>query len=123
MPQELVTSFADYNGHNLQLNTGLIIQKNMVQKQVDILLQLHKDRFDIEDSMTKSNDVGELGILAEYWHMNQCQLQEAWGFTISRDYHSFWLMPKCSCPILDNKERLGTGNFIIDKDCLIHGWD
>ncbi len=120
---QLTTSFKDYNGHNLQLNTRLIIQKNMVQEQVDILLQLHKTRFDIIDEMNSCDDVGEMGILLEYWHINQEELQEAWGFPVDRNFHMFWELDKCTCPVIDNRERCGHGYFIHNQDCKLHGWE
>jgi len=47
-------------------------------------------------------------------------LQKLWGFPADRNYHEWWLLKNCSCPCMDNRERLGTPFRIISVDCKWH---
>ena len=48
-------------------------------------------------------------------------LQMLWGFTPSSDYHSLWYkVSGCTCPKLDNDDRIGVGEKIISGDCTFH---
>ena len=49
------------------------------------------------------------------------ELQTLWGFERNFNYHRFWERPHCKCPRIDNEERLGTGYFIINNYCPLHG--
>ncbi len=49
-------------------------------------------------------------------------LQKNWNFDQNEEYHSYWFrMPGCTCPIMDNQERLGTPYGIITVSCPYHG--
>jgi hypothetical protein len=48
-------------------------------------------------------------------------LQYLWGFDLDPTYHTYkWKHPSCTCPTLDNLERLGTPYHIISQDCPLH---
>ena len=48
-------------------------------------------------------------------------LQAAWGLKTDVKYHTYWMCPKaCTCPKMDNMDRLGFGR-IISADCPLHG--
>lgn len=50
-------------------------------------------------------------------------LQGLWGFPINDRFHSYWHQFKeCTCPNLDNSERMGTGDRVIRTDCPVHEW-
>lgn len=54
--------------------------------------------------------------------MTEYRLQALWNFTADSNFHSYWFkMPHCTCPYMDNQERIGTGMFIISGDCPLHG--
>lgn len=49
------------------------------------------------------------------------KLQKLWGVKKDKNYHTYWMAPKaCTCPKMDNMDRLGYGR-IIAGDCPLHG--
>lgn len=49
------------------------------------------------------------------------KLQEVWCVKEDKNYHTYWMAPKaCTCPKMDNMDRLGFGR-IISGDCPLHG--
>jgi hypothetical protein len=50
------------------------------------------------------------------------KLQAAWGFSQDKNYHTRWNKIKgCTCPTMDNRERIGTPYRIHDTSCKWHG--
>ena len=50
-------------------------------------------------------------------------LQLLWGFPYDKNYQTYRFGFKdCTCPKMDNHDRVGTGVFIYDKECAVHGW-
>lgn len=50
-------------------------------------------------------------------------LQLLWGFTYDKNYQTYRFSFKdCNCPKMDNRERVGTGEFIYDKSCVVHSY-
>lgn len=47
-------------------------------------------------------------------------LQRLWGFPADRNFHQWWELKDCSCPWLDNRDRLGTPYRVISADCKWH---
>lgn len=48
-------------------------------------------------------------------------LQQLWGFKQDRDFHTHWWRIKgCTCPSLDNLDRVGTGQRVINATCHWH---
>ena len=112
-----------HKGRTVNLNHRLIVQKQLTDQDVEHIKELHRQRLGIEELMNTANDVGELGVLNDQWTEVQYRLQDAWKFEHNPDYVKFWEAPKCSCPVYDNEESLGTKYHIYSQDCLIHGWD
>ena len=50
----------------------------------------------------------------------ESELQRLWKFEQDLSYTKFWLLPHCTCPVLDNEDRMGYGA-IIDGGCPVHG--
>ena len=51
------------------------------------------------------------------------ELQELWGFEQDANYHLLvgeGYIPHCTCPLIDNKELLGTSKRIYMSNCPIH---
>ena len=49
-------------------------------------------------------------------------LQTLWGFEPNCNYHSYWFnIRNCTCPELDNDDRIGISEKIISGDCIFHG--
>ena len=50
-------------------------------------------------------------------------LQLLWGFSYNKNYQTYRFGFKdCSCPKIDNRDMVGSGQFIHDKGCVVHGW-
>ena len=48
-------------------------------------------------------------------------LQQLWGFKLDRNFHTHWWRIKgCTCPSLDNLDRVGTGQRVINVTCPWH---
>lgn len=51
-------------------------------------------------------------------------LQLFWKFPVDRAFHNYWVDTKgCTCPKVDNKERAGSGYFIVSENCPYHSID
>ena len=49
-------------------------------------------------------------------------MQQACGFVCNANFHKYWFQVKgCSCPKMDNRERIGTKFSVIDMNCMWHG--
>lgn len=48
-------------------------------------------------------------------------MQGVWGFSRDRDFHTHWIDLKgCTCPKIDNRERMGSPYKITALDCPWH---
>lgn len=104
-----------------KLNENLVKSKKLNASQIQALKDLHVERLGIEEQMSVTEDRADLKQLFKYWTEVQRRLQTAWGFEANDSFHRFWEVPKCTCPCLDNLERLGTPYQIINESCLVHG--
>lgn len=49
------------------------------------------------------------------------ELQELWGFKRDATRHRYWYrVPGCTCPIMDNDDRLGVNERVINSICPYH---
>lgn len=105
------------------LNPGFIKKQNRTEKDIDIIAEhhahLHLLFAEIEALDPKTTNLSGYADLVEQMEF---ALQEAWGFDINRDYHSWWYkVPHCKCPRMDNEDNYGTQYRIIRGDCPVHG--
>lgn len=90
------------------------------------VLSAHKKRHRLCDEMFElvpdvPGDLVKLRECAARMEEIEFELQKAWGFTPSREFHTYWYqVPHCTCPKLDNKDNVGTSLRIIGDDCPIH---
>jgi len=88
------------------------------------ILNLHMARHAVFAEMLllparKSNQLSDLASKVEEIEF---ELQAEWGFTLDRNFHSYWCeVPHCQCPLLDNTERMGTPYRVVSENCPIHG--
>ncbi len=93
-----------------KLNDKDILNLDKLYKELDTLLT--NSFYDTEESA--SNTIKELTML-------EFKLQDTWKFPLNQDYHKYHLqLPLCTCPKIDNKERLGIGTMIVTKGCMYH---
>ena len=113
----------DDNGFNREL---LKIQK-VTEDQCNDLLHLHKSvnkLLDVEEELIKSNSLKKetAKYIKELLTNIEFEMQDRWNFKQDINYHIHWLKLRgCSCPKMDNKERVGTGYYVIDSKCIYHG--
>jgi hypothetical protein len=63
----------------------------------------------------------KLKALAEKVTKISFELQELWGFTKDSTFHFWFNVPHCTCPKIDNRERMGVDcGRIISSNCPIH---
>lgn len=103
------------------INMNLVRRQNIEVedvKKIDQLQTLRRYIFDIIDDL---DDVERIKELSEFLTELEFKLQGLWGFPKNADYHRWWVIPKCSCPKLDNDDNIGTPWKIYDDNCIIHG--
>lgn len=104
------------------LNAEWVRQKGLNDKQLARLRKVHLKRVEIFKEMQKETDVVKLQKYVERVKRLEFQLQAAWGFNRNVDFHSWWYRcPHCSCPTIDNDERVGTSFSVINDSCILHG--
>jgi hypothetical protein len=110
------------------VNPQLIAKMKVSLANLECIKALHLRRYHIFDEM-RTLDEESMGykkiarpMLKELTQI-EFDLQEAWGFPKDSNFHRFWDIPGCTCPTIDNNERIGTGYFIINGGCPLHGGD
>lgn len=107
-----------YISPNLVATQGLKIFEIVKIKCIHGLrLQL----FDYMETLNPTTDKATLKVCAEIVEAIEFGLQKAWHFSDNRNYHSWWCqVPHCKCPRLDNQDRIGTDQRIINETCPVH---
>lgn len=101
------------------LNKHLLDRQNCWLNLED-LIKTHKEKLDIFDLMDKTDDRNELRELAGQVQDKEFELQRLWKFSIDAKFHEWYLVPKCTCPKMDNADARGTKYSIFSSDCPIH---
>lgn len=114
---ELVVTNRD---ESMTLNKSLLDRQNCWQN-LDLIKSLHMERMELEHVMELVSNPSHLKELFQIWTDIQFDLQEAWGFPRSKDHHMFWTVPRCTCPVLDNRDSYPSGYYYIASKCPIHG--
>ena len=108
----------------IELNQELIKKQGLDPERVKRLQELHAYRKQVFADMELETDPAALRAFAVRVESIEFQLQEAWGFVQDAQKHSWWFqVPHCQCPKIDNWERVGTGQRIINGDCPVHGFE
>jgi hypothetical protein len=104
------------------LNSNWIKDKVIDSDGIAKLEEIHAKRIDLFNRIEKETDVVKLHEMAKEIDDIDFELQDGWGFDRDKRYHTWWYrLPKCKCPKMDNKDRIGTGLCIISWDCPLHG--
>ena len=67
--------------------------------------------------MTKCSDIYTLVEASRIWTDIQYKLQDAWGFERDSNYHRFWDLPHCTCPVMDNNDAYPTKYTMVHSGC------
>lgn len=107
-------------GHRLTLNEYLIKKRHLTEDDVKAIIIWTKAKSKLFTKMKHTKDIKRLRELANQVTRIEYFIQEAWHFRRNKNWHRFWLLPRCTCPVLDNRDRLGTKYSVISGDCIIH---
>lgn len=104
------------------LNKNLIARNNVPYSSQLQLCELYDK---LEALLLSSKDElltrADYDVISEQVTELEFELQRLWNFPQDKEFHKYWLsVGHCSCPPLDNLERLGYGR-IINLNCPIHG--
>ena len=105
------------------LNPDLIVSQKC-NNSIPELLRLHKIKHYIYKRMHRANSPINKDNLKRYDRLLteiEFQMQDAWGFPRSTNYHRFWERPRCLCPIMDNQDSYPTSFTYTNQDCPRHG--
>lgn len=102
------------------INKELAKRQDLSEETIANIESLHLKRKDYYNRMkiAPDCDLKEWDRLCE---MLEYKLQELWGFPRNSRYHKFWERPRCECCKMDNEDRFGTGYYIINENCPLHG--
>lgn len=104
------------------INERLAQSKGLSEETVRLLVQTHirlRRMFWIASRITHRDERKRIGAIVQ---KIEFKLQRLWGFKQDPNFHSwFFRIPGCTCPKMDNQERIGTGYFIRTLDCPFHG--
>jgi hypothetical protein len=113
-------------GRRFGLNPILMRQQNLQQDRYDMLIESHRLKFMIMDTMEKHDPVMDRGFIrwcAELIDKLEFVQQAFWGLSLDPNFHMFWILPHCSCPKAENEHLWGTCVHMHDPDCPIHSGD
>lgn len=111
------------NGTTITLNKDLIEKQKLDLETVATILGLHARKAALLQEMETAPEFSWEAYARDIRSI-EFALQRSWGFPQSENFHRWWNLPHCSCPKLDNEERYGTAQLIIDKECPVHKeWD
>lgn len=110
-----------YNGKvQYFLNSALIKRQCVTDEEVQKIKQLHAQKLEFFDKMTLEESTGILQAYAQVIEQIEFELQKQWHFTQDVNYHEWYLVPKCTCPKMDNQQMRGTSYKVINNQCPIH---
>ena len=104
------------------LNQNLVARNNVSYEAQLQLCELY-DELDalLETSKLEGLTRADYDIISERVTELEFELQRLWGFPQDEEFHKYWLsVGSCSCPNMDNMDRLGYGR-IINLGCPVHG--
>lgn len=109
--------------HVTTINKQLIIKQNIDDNTLECIKQMHIMKYLIFKRAKEldNSDVLRIKELYNTYCIIDTELQRLWGFEENNRYHRFWVFPKCSCPKMDNEERLGSDQFVFTSSCIVHG--
>ena len=102
------------------LNSNFL-KANNAEENLELIKKLFMKKFKLFSRMDRSTKKETLMKLAEEVKQNEFEIQKAFNFEPNYDFHRWWELPKCKCPIMDNQDWWGTSRNIHTADCPIHG--
>lgn len=103
------------------LNYILVKKQNLSEDDIELLKLTHIIRALIFKAMKLTDNASELKRQASIFESLEFLQQELWKFEKNKNHHCWFEVPKCTCPILDNLDRIGFEDCVINDSCPIHG--
>jgi hypothetical protein len=110
-----------YNNTRYYINQTLATKQGLSDETIKSIVDKHIDKLKIYEKMESCTEIDKLKQFAYDVRDIEYDLQELWGFEQNENYHRFWEVPKCTCPVLDNIDRIGTSYQVVSGTCIIHG--
>tara|TARA_R110000868_G_scaffold50636_2_gene161584 strand:- start:100 stop:504 length:405 start_codon:yes stop_codon:yes gene_type:complete len=126
--------------YNIKPSPILAFKQGLSDEEFDDLSLLYLDMTKVFNAMQDCDPLTEDGVsalieFAKEVSALEVKMQLQWKFIKRSDFDSdalfdkqcskwmsYWFIePHCECPTRDNNERVGTGYFIINGGCPIHG--
>jgi hypothetical protein len=103
------------------LNSALAARQKVTDDQLEALKLSHQLRWELFEAAKKVLDEPlKLKLLASTFDALENEQQRLWNFPVDPNHHRFFDFPGCTCPKMDNAERLGTPYKIHAANCPIH---
>ena len=107
-----------------RLNDRLAQKQRVTDEQLEFLRVSHQIKHKIFEKAKLTKDNKGLRDLAIIFEELEFLQQEAWNFEQDKKHHRWFDLPGCTCPKLDNGDRVGvTDERIISTDCPAHNED
>jgi len=106
------------------VNMRMAKEKNLSAKTIKEIEELHEERDRLEKRMLSLNPKiwkDTLLFILKSWRKNEYKLQDLWGFRRNKNWHAEFTVPHCTCPTMDNHDKLGTSERWISEGCIYHG--
>jgi len=107
-----------------RLNDRLARNQHVSDDQLEALRISHQVKHKLFEEAKRTQDGKRLRELAVMFEELEFLQQEAWNFEQDRKFHRWFDLPGCTCPKLDNGDRVGASDErIISTDCPAHNED
>jgi len=103
------------------LNSNMARDQNVSSENIEMLKETHILRALIFAAMERTDNITTLKNFAKMFERLEFLQQELWGFKKDSNWHQWFDVPKCKCPKLDNADRIGSEESVMNSDCPIHG--
>ena len=106
---------------SIVLSAAKITEQGLSDLSVGQIKGLHLARLIVLNAIESRESVEDKRALASLVESLDYALQDAWGFKRNKNFHRWYELPGCSCPIHDNRDRTDTEFQIVNDDCIYHG--
>jgi len=102
------------------INPVMAKDKGLDDTHIQAINTSHQIKHFLFDLARKSENETEIEMLASLVESLEFLQQKIWGFVPDRSHHRFFDFPGCTCPKIDNEDRLGGGERVYNPECPVH---
>jgi len=103
------------------LSSRMARDQKVSAEDIEMLKDTHVMRALIFSAMERTDNTTTLKNFAKMFERLEFLQQELWGFKKDSNWHCWFEVPKCTCPTLDNADRIGSEENVMNSTCPIHG--